>query len=92
LPGRFRPYKKELYPNPVDKAAAMFESLISNHPFVDGNKRTAYVLMRLTLQQYGLDIDAAEDQKYDFVLAAAQGLIGFDQIRDWLTSHLSHLG
>jgi death-on-curing protein len=84
--------KKELYPNPVDKAAAMFESLISNHPFVDGNKRTAYVLMRLTLQQYGLDIDAAEDQKYDFVLAAAQGLIGFDQIRDWLTSHLSHLG
>ncbi len=41
-----RPYQtfdqKELYPNSVDKAAAIFESLISNHPFIDGNKRTAY--------------------------------------------------
>lgn len=80
---------KELYPEPADKAAAIFESLISNHPFVDGNKRTAYVLMRLTLRQYGLDIDANEDEKYDFVFAAAQGLIKFDQIRDWLTKHLS---
>ena len=80
---------KELHPDPVDKAAAIFESLISNHPFVDGNKRTAYVLMRLMLRQYGLDIDASEDEKYDFVLAAAQGLIKFDQIRDWLMKHLS---
>ena len=43
-----RPYQtfdgKDLYPDPVDKAAAIFESIISNHPFVDGNKRTAYVL------------------------------------------------
>jgi len=42
-----RPYQtfdqKDLYPLPIDKAAAIFESLISNHPFVDGNKRTAYV-------------------------------------------------
>jgi death-on-curing protein len=42
-----RPYqtfdKNELYPDPEDKAAAIFESIISNHPFVDGNKRTAYV-------------------------------------------------
>jgi death-on-curing protein len=35
---------EDLYPNPVDKAAAIFESIISNHPFVDGNKRTAYAL------------------------------------------------
>jgi death on curing protein len=48
-----RPYQTfdglELYPHPVEKAAAIFESIISNHPFVDGNKRTAYVLMRLIL-------------------------------------------
>ena len=40
-----RPYQTfdqiELYPLPVDKAAAIFESIISNHPFVDGNKTTA---------------------------------------------------
>ena len=48
-----RPYQtfdqNDLYPSPIDKAAAIFESIISNHPFVDGNKRTAYVVMRLML-------------------------------------------
>jgi death-on-curing protein len=39
----------ELYPGPVEKAAAIIESIIVNHPFVDGNKRTGYVLMRLLL-------------------------------------------
>jgi death-on-curing protein len=38
--------KKDLYPSPVEKSAAIFESLITNHPFIDGNKRIAYVLMR----------------------------------------------
>ena len=34
--------QKELYPTSLDKATAIFESIISNHPFIDGNKRTAY--------------------------------------------------
>ena len=33
---------KELYPTPIDKAASLLESIVSNHPFIDGNKRTAY--------------------------------------------------
>ena len=42
---------QELYPSPIDKASALFESIITNHPFVDGNKRTAYVLMsKITLK------------------------------------------
>ena len=48
-----RPYatfdQHELYPEPMDKAAAVFESLVINHPFMDGNKRISYVLMRLIL-------------------------------------------
>jgi death-on-curing protein len=59
-----RPYhtfdQNDLYPLPVDKAAAIFESLISNHPFVDGNKRTAYVVMRLLLLESNLDIYATQ--------------------------------
>ena len=78
----------ELYPLPVDKAAAIFESLISNHPFVDGNKRTAYVLMRLILRENNLDIFADQNEKYDFVLSAAKGEIKYDQIREWLTNHI----
>jgi len=34
----------ELYPSPIQKAAALLESLLMNHPFMDGNKRTAYVV------------------------------------------------
>ena len=34
----------ELYPSPIEKAAAMLESIVKNHPFIDGNKRTGYVL------------------------------------------------
>jgi death on curing protein len=37
----------ELYSTPYDKAAAIFESLIINHPFVDGNKRIAYLMMQV---------------------------------------------
>jgi death on curing protein len=77
----------ELYPSPVDKAAAIFESVIINHPFIDGNKRTAYVLMRLMLLEYNMDIYATEDIKYDFVISAAQGHLQFDDIRKWITSN-----
>jgi len=41
--------QEDLYPSPIDKAAALIESMISNHPFVDGNKRIGYVLMRYFL-------------------------------------------
>ena len=67
-----RPYQtfdqRELYPDPIHKAAAIFKSLISNHPFIDGNKRTAYVLMRLVLLENGLSLQAEENEKYEFVI------------------------
>jgi death-on-curing protein len=88
-----RPYQtfdgKELYPDPLAKAAAIFESIISNHPFIDGNKRTAYVLMRLLLKEETLDIVATEDEKFDFVIQCAQGTKTFDDIKAWIKSRLA---
>jgi death on curing protein len=75
---------KDLYQSPIDKSSAIFESLIKNHPFVDGNKRTAYVLMRLILLQYDLDITASQEEKYDFVIKAAKGVIDFNGIKSWI--------
>ncbi len=75
---------KDLYQSPIDKSSAIFESLIKNHPFVDGNKRTAYVLMRLILLQYDLDISASQQEKYDFVIEAAKGSIDFNEIKSWI--------
>lgn len=87
-----RPYQtfdgQELYPGSVDKAAAIFESIISNHPFIDGNKRTAYVLMRLLVKQDSSDIEATEDEKFDFVIKSAKGELTFNEIKVWIKSKL----
>lgn len=79
---------KDLYPDPVDKAAAIFESIVSNHPFVDGNKRTAYVLMRLILKRNQLDIEVDQDTKYDFVIKAAKEELTFEKIKSWVRNNL----
>jgi len=76
--------KKELYKSPIEKAAALIESIITNHPFIDGNKRFGYVAMRLLLLESGLDISATEHEKYEFVLAIAKGELKFSGICDWL--------
>lgn len=86
-----RPYQtfdnKELYQNPVQKAASLIESIVKNHPFIDGNKRIGYVLMRLMLLDYGLDIIASQDEKYDFVIGIASGKLDFNQICDWISNN-----
>lgn len=74
----------EFYPTPEEKAGAILESIVKNHPFTDGNKRTGYVLMRLTLMQFGKDIIAIQDEKYSFVIEVASGQIDFQKIVAWI--------
>lgn len=87
-----RPYatfdNKDLYPLPVDKAAAILESILINHPFVDGNKRIAYVLMRLILLDNGLDLVAVQEDKYKMVISASTGDMRFDDIKKWIETHI----
>ena len=78
----------ELHPTPLHKAAALIESILINHPFVDGNKRTGYVLMRIYLISNGPDIQATQGEKYDFVINIASGLTKFESILEWLTKHV----
>ena len=79
---------QDLYSNIIQKAASLIESLLVNHPFIDGNKRTGYVLMRVFLISNGLDINASQEDKYDFVISVASGLSRFETIVDWLTMHV----
>ena len=78
----------DLYPNPTEKASAILESITINHPFIDGNKRTAYTLMRLILLENGLDIIASQESKYDLVISASTGKFRFDEIKNWIQSNL----
>lgn len=87
-----RPYatfdQKDLYPSPVEKAAAILESILINHPFIDGNKRTGYVLMRLTLMEGGMDIKASQKEKYEFVIKVSEGKLDISRIKEWIASHI----
>ncbi len=79
---------KDLYPTSIDKASALIESVVKNHPFIDGNKRTGYVLMRLLLLNNGLDIQATRNEKYDFVIEIANGKFDYEHIKEWIEKRL----
>jgi death-on-curing protein len=78
----------ELYPSIIEKAASLLESLLANHPFVDGNKRTGYVLMRLFLKKNGMDIVADEETKYQYLIDVASGVKRYDDILIWLEDYV----
>ena len=80
----FRP-QTGYYPTLIDEAAALWESLSQNHPFVDGNKRTAFAATYVFLAINGLDITATDDEAQDFVLGLYDtSSLTFDNLRAWL--------
>lgn len=90
-----RPYQtfggEDLYPTAYEKAAAIAESLIINHPFVDGNKRTGFLVMLGILDESNLEITVPNDAVYNFVIKISTGEIKFEQIVDWLNENSSSL-
>lgn len=78
---------RELYPDIYHKAAALFHSLIHNHPFVDGNKRTAIAAASIFLRQNGLRLLASPSELENFTLAATKEHYSIDQIVVWFTLH-----
>lgn len=79
--------KRELYPDLFSKAAALLESLIRNHPFVDGNKRTAITAAGLMLRRNGHHLVASQQELYDFTMRMATGDIDLSGAREWMTRH-----
>ena len=78
---------EDLYQNVIHKAAALIESLLMNHPFIDGNKRIGYVLMRIYLINNGKDIEASQEEKFEFVMNIASGRIKLEEIAEWISGH-----
>ena len=80
---------EDLYPTPEEKAAAIFESLIINHPFIDGNKRIAYAMLEyLLINKAGIKLHARFEEKYSMVIEASKGEIRFEEIKTWISSQI----
>ena len=74
-----------------DKAAAYGFHVCKNHPFVDGNKRVAFVLMDIFLQKNGWEIVANEEEAYSMMMSLASGKLTKAQLCKWLKEHSSKL-
>nr|WP_290226677.1 type II toxin-antitoxin system death-on-curing family toxin [Trichocoleus desertorum] len=79
---------EDLYPSLIGKAAALGFSIIMNHPFVDGNKRTGHAAVETFLILNGMQISASVDEQEDLVLAVASGKLGREAFVEWLQQHV----
>jgi len=77
----------ELYPGLAQKAAALFESLICNHPFVDGNKRTAVVVTFTAMRINGLSLVVSQDDAVETAIAVATGRLNLAALAQWFSAH-----
>jgi len=77
----------ELYADIYHKAAALLESLVNNHPFIDGNKRTGITATAMFLKINDYSLTASNQEVEFFVLSVAAGKQYVQTIADWLGLH-----
>ena len=77
----------DLYPDLWQKTAALMESLAQNHPFVDGNKRTAITAAGLFLRQNGRHLRTTNETLEQFTLSVVNKWVPLDDIAVWFQTH-----
>ena len=75
-------------PELADLAASLAFGIAKNHPFVDGNKRSAHVTYRTFLALNDAELDATLEEKYLTILALAEGKLKEKEFAAWLRSHI----
>jgi len=87
-----RPQQLHAYGDPTPDlaglAAALASGIARNHPFLDGNKRTAHVAYRTFLELNGADLDATDEDKYVTMLALAEGKLAERDFAAWLRARV----
>ena len=78
----------ELYPGIVDKAVRLGYGLITNHPFVDGNKRIGTHAMLVTLDINGIELQYQDEDLIQLILKIASGKADDRVLRTWVLAHL----
>ena len=78
---------QELYPTKEEKGARLGFTLISNHAFVDGNKRIGMYIMLTFLEVNGIRMDCTNEDVVHAGLGVASGEMNYDDLLDWVRQH-----
>ena len=78
---------EEFYPTKEEKGARLGYTLVSNHAFVDGNKRIGMYIMLTFLEVNGVRIDCTNEELVEVGLSVAAGTMGYEELRDWVVAH-----
>lgn len=83
-------FGEDAYPGIHEKAAALLHSVVRNHPLIDGNKRLGWVATRLFYVLNELDLRAAEDDAFEFVMSVAAGqTVDVPEMARWLGARVA---
>ena len=78
---------QEFYPSKEEKGARLGYTLISNHAFVDGNKRIGVYVMLSFLEMNGIRIQCTDDELVSVGLSVADGSMKYEELLAWIIDH-----
>ena len=78
---------REFYPTKEEKGARLGYTLISNHAFVDGNKRIGVYIMLSFLEMNGIRLQCTDDELVDIGLSVASGRMKYEELLQWVMDH-----
>lgn len=79
-------FGEDAYPSIDEKAAVLLESIVRNHPLIDGNKRLGWLAAVIFFDINGFTLDAPDDRAYDLVIGVATGEVDYHQVAIVLNS------
>jgi len=79
---------KDLYPSIIEKISAIAHSLISNHGFIDGNKRIGVAVMLIMLKMNNVKVRYAQKELIELGLKTAEGFMREKDILTWIKVHI----
>lgn len=82
---------QDLYPTIFLKAASLIHGLLKNHPFVDGNKRSAVFSVMTFLELNNYQFKASQKEVVSFVLEVENGNLQLEEIAKWLKEHTNKI-
>lgn len=82
---------REFYPTKEEKGARLGYTLISNHAFVDGNKRIGMYIMLTFLEVNGIRMDCTNEEVYQTGMSIADGSMGYEALLMWVKNHAMYI-